>query len=49
MTLGEPTKDKSSHVPQEVQKPMKLPPLPSFAGEDRDRWLARVEKHAELS
>ena len=53
-SVVEPTKEKSSHVPQDVQKPMKLPPLPSFAGEDRedvdalDRWLARVEKHSEL-
>ena len=37
-----------------IEKPMKLPPLLSFSGESRedvdalDRWLAKLEKHAEL-
>ena len=35
-------------------KPMKLPALPLFGGEEKDdegafsRWLAKLEKHAEL-
>ena len=33
---SEPTKDKSSNVFQDVQKPMKLPPLPSFASENSE-------------
>jgi len=45
--------EEASSVSQ-IEKPLKLPPLPAFDGsntEDVDalgRWLSKLEKHAEL-
>ena len=47
------SESKASHAP-EVGKYLKLPPLPTFDGDNRKdvdalgRWLAKLEKHTEL-
>ena len=47
------SKSKVSHMPK-VGKSLKLPPLPAFNADNREdvdalgRWLAKLEKHAEL-
>ena len=47
------SESKTSHAPK-VEKYLKLPPLPAFDGDNHkdvdalDRWLAKLERHAEL-